>query len=65
MDALGKAEGQSKLLIFYDRKGQLIGDHPEYTEIPGVLYKIPGVDQEPTGVEKGQEQEQFVSILEG
>ena len=69
MDALGKAEGQPKLLTFYSRKGQLIGDHPEYNEIPGVLHQIPavdheisgvdheipGVDHEPTGVEMDQE----------
>ena len=59
VDALGKAGGQRKLLTFYNHKGQLIGDHPDYNEIPGVLHQIPGVDHETTGVEMDQEQEQF------
>jgi hypothetical protein len=35
VDALGKAEDQPKLLTFYNCKGQLIGDHPDYNAIPG------------------------------
>jgi hypothetical protein len=35
VDELGKAEGQPKLLTFYDRKGQLIGEYTEDdTDIP-------------------------------
>jgi hypothetical protein len=34
-DALGRAQGQPKLLTFFNRKGPLIGDYDEY-EIPGV-----------------------------
>ena len=52
VDTLGRAEGQPKLLTFYNRKGEIIGDNPEY-------YQIPGVDREPTGVELDQEPEQL------
>jgi hypothetical protein len=66
VDQLGKAEGQPKLLTFYNRKGQLIGDHTddydyeipeENHEIPGVDHEIPGVDPATTGVDMDMNQE--------
>jgi hypothetical protein len=39
VDALGKAEDQSKLLTCHNCKGHLVGDHTEHTEIPGVEHK--------------------------
>jgi hypothetical protein len=51
VDLLGNAEDQPKLLTFNDRKGQLIGDHKECNDIPGVDHKT-------TGVELDQEQEE-------
>jgi hypothetical protein len=49
VDQLGKAEGQPKLLTFYNRKGRLIGEYTEDdTEIPAVPpeNEIPGVHPE-------------------
>jgi hypothetical protein len=55
VDQLGRAEGQPKLLTFYNRKGQLIGEHTKYddvqpdTHIPGAHHVVP-LDHEIPGV---------------
>jgi hypothetical protein len=48
VDQLGKAEGQPELLIFYNRKGQLVGDHPKIT---GTEPHHSELDPEITGVD--------------
>jgi hypothetical protein len=62
VDALGKAQGQPKLLTFFNRKGQLIGDYDEY-EIPGVdPHETTGVDM--NGGQEFQHQTQEYDLVD-